>query len=195
MNEVGSRARTAGANSQFAKNAKEGHCKIRTTLLYLFVMAADYTAAAARRIVKISQRCLDYWDQRGIVTPSGEKAEGKGSQRRYSYDDLLKLSVVKRLRQTGLSLQKIRKGLAKLRKNVLDEDPLLREVLVTDGKSLHQVTPNPAAVKDILAGGQLVFSVVAVGQIDQSLRESVVKIERKIASRSRPQVNIRRKAR
>ena len=156
---------------------------------------ADYTAAAARRIVGISQRCLDYWDERGIVMPSVESASGKGSERRYSYDDLLKLSVVKRLRQTGLSLQKIRKGLAKLRKNVAHTDPLLREVLVTDGKSLHRVTPNPAAVEDILSDGQLVFSVVAVGQIDQALRASVIKIERKIVSRGRPQANVRRKAR
>jgi len=158
-------------------------------------MAADYSAAAARRIVKISQRCLDYWDEQGIVSPSAKSADGKGSQRRYSYDDLLKLSVVKRLRQTGLSLQKIRKGLAKLRKNVFDADPLLRELLVTDGKSLHQVTPNPAAVKDILAGGQLVFSVVAIGQLDHDLRESVVKLELKIAARGRPQASLRRKAR
>jgi DNA-binding transcriptional MerR regulator len=157
---------------------------------------ADYSAAAARRIVGISQRCLDYWDERGIVSPSVERATGKGSERRYSYDDLLKLSVVKRLRQTGLSLQKIRKGLAKLRKNVAERDPLLSEVLVTDGKSLHRLTPNPAAVEDILADGQLVFSVVAVGQIDQALRESVVKIERKIVPRGRrPHVSVRRKAR
>lgn len=158
-------------------------------------MAADYSAAAARRIVGISQRCLDYWDERGIVTPSEKGASGKGSERRYSYDDLLKLSVVKKLRESGLSLQRIRKGLAKLRKNVADHDPLLTEVLVTDGRSLHQVTPNPAAVKDILAGGQLVFSVVAVGQIDEVLRKTVIRIERKVAARGRPQVHVRRKAR
>jgi DNA-binding transcriptional MerR regulator len=158
-------------------------------------MASDYSAAVARRVVGVSQRCLDYWDERGIVTPSVKTGSGKGSERRYSYDDLLKLSVVRRLRQTGLSLQKIRKGLSKLRKNVADEDPLLREVLVTDGKSLHRVTPNPAAVEDILAAGQLVFSVVAVGQIDEVLRASVIRIEPKVSARGRPAVNLRRKAR
>lgn len=155
----------------------------------------DFSAAAARRIVGISQRCLDYWDERGIVAPSSKKANGKGTERRYSYDDLLKLSVVRKLRQTGLSLQKIRKGLVKLRKNVVDEDPLLREVLVTDGKSLHRVTPNPTAVEDILADGQLVFSVVAVGQIDEALRASVIRIERKVAARGRPLARLRRRAR
>jgi len=158
-------------------------------------MAADYSAAAVRRIIGISQRCLDYWDERGIVSPSAASAAGKGSERRYSYDDLLKLSVVKRLRGAGLSLQRIQKGLVKLRKNVADKDPLLSEVLVTDGRSLHRVTPNPEAVEDILAGGQLVFSVVAVGHIDQILRTSVIRMERKVVARGRPQVNVRRKAR
>jgi DNA-binding transcriptional MerR regulator len=159
-------------------------------------MAADYSANAARRVVGISQRCLDYWDQQGIVKPSVERASGKGSERRYSYDDLIKLSVVKRLRQTGLSLQKIRKGLAKLRKNIGDGDPLLREVLVTDGKSLHRVIPNRTAVEDILADGQLVFSIVAIGQIDHVLRESVIRMGRKVVkARGRPLAKVRRKAR
>lgn len=158
-------------------------------------MAADYSAAAVRQIIKISQRCLDYWDERGIVTPSVNSASGKGSERRYSYDDLIKLSVVKKLRAAGLSLQKIQKGLAKLRRNVSERDPLLTEVLITDGKSLHRLTPNPSAVEDILADGQLVFSVVAVGQIDSALREAALKIERKIAARGRPQDRLRRKAR
>jgi DNA-binding transcriptional MerR regulator len=158
-------------------------------------MAVDYSAAAARRIIGISQRCLDYWDERGIVSPSAKAAQGKGSERRYSYDDLLKLSVVKKLRGAGLSLQRIQKGLAKLRKNAADRDPLLTEVLVTDGKSLHRMTSNPSAVEDILADGQLVFSVVAIGQIDQALRKSVVRLERKVLARGRPEVNVRRKAR
>jgi DNA-binding transcriptional MerR regulator len=156
---------------------------------------ADYSAAAARRIVGISQRCLDYWDERGIVTPSVESASGKGSERRYSYDDLLKLAVVKRLRQAGLSLQRIRKGIVKLRKNIAQRDPLLTEVLVTDGQSLHRVTPNREALEDVLSEGQLVFSVVAIGRIDEVLRTNLIRIERQIVSRGRPQTSLRRKAR
>jgi hypothetical protein len=57
------------------------------------------------------------------------------------------------------------------------------------------MTSNPSAVEDILADGQLVFSVVAIGQIDQALRKSVVRLERKVLARGRPEVNVRRKAR
>src|SRR4051812_2655358 len=113
-------------------------------------MSDDFTAAAARKIVGISQRCLDYWDERGVVIPSCARAGGKGSERRYSYDDLLKLTVVKRLRASGLSLQRIRKGLSKLRKKSVADDPLLREVLVTDGKSIHRVTEDVTVIEDLL---------------------------------------------
>jgi DNA-binding transcriptional MerR regulator len=147
-------------------------------------MPQDYSAAAARKIVGITQRCLDYWDQRGIVSPSVKRAMGKGSERRYSYQDLVRLSVVKRLRANGLSLQKIQQGLRRLRRTAA-ADPLLDEVLVTDGHSFQRLTKNRAVAEDVLANGQLVFSVVAVGRIDQELREQIVRLEGRIKRRGR----------
>ena len=79
---------------------------------YSLFMSQSCSAAAARRIVGLSQRCLDYRDQILVVQPSLEGTKGKGSLRQYSFDDLLRLAVVKNLRQAGLSLQKIRKGLS-----------------------------------------------------------------------------------
>ena len=70
-------------------------------------MKAGYSPADAKEIVGVSQRCLEYWDERGLVRPSIRKAKGKGTERRYSYEDLVALSVLKRLRDTGLSLQKV----------------------------------------------------------------------------------------
>jgi len=135
-------------------------------------MKGNYSAAAARKIVGVSQRCLDYWDQLGVVCPS-TPAEGKGSERKYSFDDLLKLTLVKRLRDAGLSLQRIRKGLEKLRKRWPAKDPLVDEVLVTDGKSFLRRIKNDQ-LEDVLAGGQLVFSVVAVGKLRAELRTSIL---------------------
>lgn len=158
-------------------------------------MSEDFTAAAARKIVGISQRCLDYWDEQGIVKPTAVRAQGKGSERRYTYDDLLKLTVVKRLRASGLSLQRIRKGLAKLRKNTVAVDPLLNEVLVTDGKTLHRVTENVTVIEDLLSQGQLVFSVVAIGRIDTELRGKVFRLKDAIPTRGHQKASFRRKAR
>ena len=87
---------------------------------------ASYTARQVRVALKISQRRLDYWDELGIVSPKrtakerGSKVNGRGNCRSYSYDDLVRLRVVKGLRDAGLSLQKIRKCLKKLRRRTLD---------------------------------------------------------------------------
>jgi DNA-binding transcriptional MerR regulator len=108
------------------------------------------------------------------VGPSVRAANGKGSTRRYSFDDLLRLAVVKNLRQAGLSLQRIRKGLKSLRNRSGQADPLLGHVLITDGKNLHRVTNDPQAVEDVLKDGQLVFTLVAIGEVDRELRERVL---------------------
>lgn len=135
-------------------------------------MADGYSAALAKQVVGISQRCLDYWSERDIVLPSIQKADGKGSERRYSFDDLVKLTLVKRWRDAGLSLQKIRRGLKLLRRISKKEDPLLEELLITDGERFFFRKRDDQFV-DLLAGGQLVFSAIAVGEIRTSIEEKV----------------------
>ncbi len=149
------------------------------------MVESGYSAAAARTIVGVSQRCLDYWAERGIVTPSNQQATGKGSERRYTFDDLLKLALVKRLREAGLSLQKIRKGLMVMRKRWPKNDPLLDEMLATDGSRFFRIKGNQ--VEDVLAGGQLLLSVVAVGRIRQDVQQTVLRLsEVDVPSRGRP---------
>jgi len=55
-------------------------------------MDAQFTAVAVRRIVGVTQRKLDYWDELGLVSPSIRKARGQGSDRTYSFTDRVKLS-------------------------------------------------------------------------------------------------------
>lgn len=131
-----------------------------------------YSAAQARKIVGISQRCLDYWDEREIVCPSRVKASGKGSERKYSFDDLLKLTLVKKLRDSGLSLQRIRKGLEKMRKRWPKKDPLLDELLATDGKKFFRIREDK--VMDVV-NGQMLMSFVAVGRIREELERKVIR--------------------
>ena len=146
---------------------------------------SGYSAAAARTIVGVSQRCLDYWAERGIVTPSVREATGKGSERRYGFDDLVKLALVKRLREAGLSLQKIRKGLQVMLQRWPKKDPLLDEMLATDGSTFFRIKGDQ--VEDILADGQLLLSVVAVGRIRQDVRQTVLRLsEVEVPSRGRP---------
>ena len=73
-----------------------------------------YRGPIACKAAGITYRQLDYWDRTGLVSPSIRTAAGSGSQRLYSFRDILVLKVVKRLLDTGVSLQQIRVAVAQL---------------------------------------------------------------------------------
>jgi len=72
-------------------------------------------------IVGITYRQLDYWARTDLVRPSLADARGSGTQRRYSYRDLVRLKVVKSLLDAGVKLQAARKAIEYLRDD-LGED-------------------------------------------------------------------------
>ena len=72
---------------------------------------------AALALTGVSGRQLEHWAAAGIIRPSVKSAAGKGSRREYSFQDLVALKLAKRLRDEGISLQKIRKSLAWLRRH------------------------------------------------------------------------------
>lgn len=140
---------------------------------------ATFSAADARKITGVTQRQLDYWDLSGLVcagtsSAKGKRAKrGKGIERRFTYADLVKIKVVHELRKSGLSLQKIRKALRVLKERNCDGDPLRDEVLVTDGVNLHRITKDQDALEDMLANGQLSFSLVFLGRLETKMRRII----------------------
>lgn len=74
-----------------------------------------YNSKAVSRIVGVSLRQIQYWDERGFIRPSIKLAEGRGTKRLYSFPDLVCLKVVKDLTHRGLSLHKIYRCLKHLR--------------------------------------------------------------------------------
>jgi len=66
-------------------------------------------------LVGITYRQLDYWARTGLLRPSIVDATGSGSQRRYSYRDVLELKVIKQLLDAGLKLQQARQAVECLR--------------------------------------------------------------------------------
>jgi len=69
-----------------------------------------YRGPTACSAAGITYRQLDYWARTGLVVPSIRGAAGSGSQRLYSFKDILVLKIVKRLLDAGISLQNIRIG-------------------------------------------------------------------------------------
>jgi DNA-binding transcriptional MerR regulator len=125
------------------------------------------------RTVGISYRQLDYWARTGLVTPSVRDADGSGSQRMYSFNDVVQLRVIKKLLDAGISLPKIRRAVDYLREEL--NLPIEDVTLVSDGKSIHACI-SPSEVIDLLAGGQGVFAI-AVGKVYEELQGQVAEFK------------------
>jgi DNA-binding transcriptional MerR regulator len=69
-------------------------------------------------LVGITYRQLDYWARTDLLKPSLKPAKGSGSQRLYSFGDVVQLKVVKRLLDAGMSLKKIRQAIEILREQL-----------------------------------------------------------------------------
>ncbi|MFP4636183.1 MAG: MerR family transcriptional regulator [Nitriliruptoraceae bacterium] len=114
-----------------------------------------YRGPTVTRIVGISYRQLDYWARTGLVEPTYRRAEGSGTQRLYSFDDIVRLRVVKRLLDTGVSLQKVRVAVEELRRRGGSLDGTK---LVSDGVTVYAVDDD-ASLLDLLKRGQAVFAL------------------------------------
>lgn len=120
-----------------------------------------YRGPTACSAAGITYRQLDYWARTGLVEPSVRAAHGSGSQRLYSFRDILVLKVVKRLLDTGISLQQIRAAVQHLRDRGTDD--LAQVTLMSDGVSVYECTSADEVV-DLLQGGQGVFGI-ALGRV------------------------------
>ena len=122
---------------------------------------AGYRGPTACSAAGITYRQLDYWARTGLVEPSVRGASGSGSQRLYSFRDILVLKVVKRLLDTGVSLQQIRTAVEHLRERGVDD--LAQITLMSDGASVYECTSADEVI-DLVQGGQGVFGI-AVGRV------------------------------
>ncbi|MGH7899552.1 MAG: MerR family transcriptional regulator [Candidatus Binatia bacterium] len=135
-------------------------------------MGDGFGSRSAGRIVGITPRQIQYWDETGLVKPSARPAAGRGTRRSYSFVDLVRLSVVRALIERGLKPRTIRRSLAALR-DVVPQllDPLAELKLVTDGERLFLVTADRERILDVLER-QFVFSL-ALGPLVRELRGRV----------------------
>ena len=133
---------------------------------------AGYRGPTACNAAGITYRQLDYWARTALVEPSVRAAHGSGSQRLYSFRDILVLKVVKRLLDTGISLQQIRAAVHHLRDRGTSD--LAQVTLMSDGVSVYECT-SPDEVVDLLAGGQGVFGI-ALGRVWQEVEGNLAEL-------------------
>ena len=120
-----------------------------------------YRGATACAATGITYRQMDYWARTGLLVPSIRSAKGSGSQRLYSFRDILVLRIIKRLLDTGVSLQNVRKAVDHLRERGVED--LSEITLMSDGASIFECTTEDEVI-DIMRGGQGVFGI-AIGRV------------------------------
>lgn len=119
-----------------------------------------YRVPIACQVADITYRQLDYWARTDLVRPSIRGARGSGSQRLYSFKDILVLKIVKRLLDTGISLQNIRLAVDKLRNRGVSD--IAEITLVSDGTTVYECRSADEII-DLLNGGQGVFGIAVPG--------------------------------
>ena len=131
----------------------------------------DFGRKIVMQLTGLSRMQLEHWSKTSIVRPFNAGG-GKGSRNQYSFEDLVQLRVAKRLRDEGISLQRIRRALVYLRKHFPEVDAPLAELrFLTNGVDLFVLTRDPQVILDTLKG-QLVFSL-ALGELIEGLQGQV----------------------
>jgi DNA-binding transcriptional MerR regulator len=136
-----------------------------------------FRAPEVAKIVGISYRQLDYWARTELVTPSVQDAGGSGTQREYSFQDIVLLRAIKNLIDTGVNLQRIRKAIDFLRVHL--KEPPQHLTLLSDGNKVY-AAESANEVIDLLQRGQGVFAI-AVDKVWSDVEGSVKRTARAAA--------------
>jgi DNA-binding transcriptional MerR regulator len=127
-----------------------------------------YRVPEVCKVVGITYRQLDYWARTELILPSIRDAGGSGTQRVYSFGDLVQLRVIRKLLDAGLTLQKVRKAVEALKD--MNEGPT-GITLLSDGQTVF-AADSPEEIYDLLQKGQGVFAI-AVDRVRDDLAGSL----------------------
>lgn len=130
---------------------------------------AGYRGPKVCSVVGITYRQLDYWTRTNLVQASISGARGSGTQRLYSYRDLLELKVVKRLLDAGISLQQARKALEVLRNS--GGEVATANLVLTGTNSV--LTQSGEEITDLLRGGQGVLNILPLAGVVEELDAAI----------------------
>jgi len=122
--------------------------------------ADSFDAVQVVKICGMSRYMVDYLARAKIVKPTILAQPGRGSRRLYSFGDLVTLRTASTLLASGISVAKLRAGLATLQKKYgrqLQTTPA--DFFCTDGKSVY-FRDASGVVSDLSGGGQQVFAFV-----------------------------------
>jgi DNA-binding transcriptional MerR regulator len=127
------------------------------------------------KIVGISYRQLDYWARTDLIRPSVADARGSGTQRLYSYRDLVELKVIKHLLDAGIALRTARVAIEYLREH-LGEELGSASLVINGSRSL--LARSGEEVIDLVRQGQGVLNILPLAGMLEELDGKITELER-----------------
>jgi DNA-binding transcriptional MerR regulator len=139
----------------------------------MFPRHVGYGGKKAAEIVGISYRQLDYWARTDLVRPSLADAAGSGSRRKYSYQDLLELKVIKSLLDAGIRLDLVREVFTYLR-DQLGEDPASANLVISGNHTV--LTRDGEEMIDLVRKGQGVLNILPLSGVVEEVDAAIVQL-------------------
>lgn len=138
-------------------------------------MDAGFTAGQAVVLTGVPYKTLDYWDRSGLLSPSVAHASGKGTDRIYSFGDLVALKAAWELRRSGITLQSLRKVLNDVRDIIGSTQPLSNERLIVAGDDVVIARNDDEVISVLRQPGQLYMAKIVfnLGEVVETLHELV----------------------
>ena len=135
-------------------------------------VASGFSGKRTAELVGITYRQLDYWARTDLIRPSLADAQGSGSRRSYSYQDLLELKVVKTLLDAGIRLEMVRDVFSYLRENLGTD--VASANLVINGSSPLLVSGEE--IIDLIRQGQGVLNVLPLAGVKEELDNAIINL-------------------
>jgi DNA-binding transcriptional MerR regulator len=144
-------------------------------------LQTTFTSRAVVELTGISLRQLQWWDERGIVAPARD-----GHKRVYSLDDLAEVAVICELRERGFSLQKIRRVLRflqrELGRRLVDTIRAASEYhLLTDGRHIF-LEDSARGVVDLLKNSRQPMLTICLSDTIQRIEAGIKNAKKRNAT-------------
>jgi DNA-binding transcriptional MerR regulator len=157
----------------------------------------SFSTGDAVRITGVSFRNIDYWARTKFIVPSVAEAKGTGTERRYSFSDLLALRVARELREAGVSTQSLRRVVEFLHTRKGLTNPLAECRLIVTGADVQIAHSSQKIMSVLRTPGQTSFAFIFdLARTVGEMKEEMESRERKTPARaSAPQPPHRRAVR
>lgn len=133
---------------------------------------AGFRGPQVCKLVGITYRQLDYWARTDLLRPSLADAQGSGTQRLYSYHDVLCLKVIKKFLDAGLALPAARRAVDCLRQ--AGDDLAAANIVLSDASSV--LANDNDELIDLVKGGQGVLNIFPMAGVVTELHAAIVEL-------------------